>query len=117
MKVFLLEDNLINFLYIKNIFEKNNIEIVYHARTFYEAKTFLKENNDFDLALLDVVLDNDEKTGVDVAYMIKNKPVMFLTGYSDDEFDFENKPNIKGLISKPLLEMDITNKIKKCLEK
>lgn len=99
LKCLLLDDELLGLTYLKMLCEQiPELEIV---KAFDSPVTFLKEtaNLDFDLCIIDVEMP--DMNGLQVANLLKGKPVIFATAYKDyaaEAFDL----NAIDYIRKPI---------------
>lgn len=99
LKCLLLDDELLGLTYLKMLCEQiPELEIV---KAFDSPVAFLKEtsNLDFDLCIIDVEMP--DMNGLQVANLLKGKPVIFATAYKDyaaEAFDL----NAIDYIRKPI---------------
>ncbi|MGC4041148.1 MAG: response regulator transcription factor [Flavobacterium sp.] len=99
LKCLLLDDELLGLTYLKMLCEQiPELEIV---KAFDSPVTFLKETAslDFDLCIIDVEMP--DMNGLQVANLLKGKPVIFATAYKDyaaEAFDL----NAVDYIRKPI---------------
>lgn len=90
LKCLLLDDELPGLSYLKLLCEQiPELEVV---RAFNDPDTFLNEfpKLDFDLCILDIEMPG--KNGIEVAEMLREKPVIFTTAYKEyatDAFDLD----------------------------
>jgi len=90
LKCLLLDDELPGLSYLKLLCEQiNEIEVV---KAFNDPEIFLKEFPDmeFDLCILDIEMPTTN--GIQIAEMLKGKPVIFTTAYKNyaaDAFDLD----------------------------
>ena len=90
LKCLLLDDELPGLSYLKLLCEQiPELEVV---RAFNDPEVFLKEfpELDFDLCILDIEMPGTN--GIQVAALLKDKPVIFTTAYKDyatDAFDLD----------------------------
>jgi len=90
LKCLLLDDELPGLSYLKLLCEQiPELEVV---RAFNDPEVFLKEFSglDFDLCILDIEMPGTN--GIQVAALLKDKPVIFTTAYKDyasDAFDLD----------------------------
>jgi len=98
LKCLLLDDELPGLSYLKMMCEQiPDLEVV---KAFNNPKTFLKEAHDleFDFCILDIEMP--ELNGLQVARLLKGKPVIFTTAYKEyaaeafniDAIDYVQKP-------------------------
>ena len=98
LKCLLLDDELVGLSYLKLLCEQiPELEVV---RAFNDPEVFLKEFPalDFDLCILDIEMPGIN--GIQVAALLKDKPVIFTTAYKDyatnafdiDAIDYVVKP-------------------------
>jgi len=90
LKCLLLDDELPGLSYLKLLCEQ--IPELKVVRAFNDPEVFLKEFSglDFDLCILDIEMPGTN--GIQVAALLKNKPVIFTTAYKDyatDAFDLD----------------------------
>ncbi len=78
LKCVLVDDDIIIIEAIKDLIRNSNIAEITHC--FTNPKKFLKSlpEIDFDLCLLDIYMP--EMEGLTVARLLKNKPIIFITG-------------------------------------
>jgi DNA-binding LytR/AlgR family response regulator len=90
LKCLLLDDELTGLSYLKLLCEQiPELEVV---RAFNDPEIFLKEISglEFDLCILDIEMPGTD--GIELAAMLKSKPVIFTTAYKDyatDAFDLD----------------------------
>lgn len=90
LRCLLLDDEIPGLSYLKLLCEQmNEIEVV---RAYNDPEKFLKEFSglEFDLCILDIEMPGT--TGIEIAKIIKDKPVIFTTAYKDyatDAFDLD----------------------------
>ncbi|HCY43500.1 MAG TPA: two-component system response regulator [Prolixibacteraceae bacterium] len=90
LKCLLLDDELPGLSYLKLLCEQiPELEVV---RAFNDPETFLREfaGLEFDLCILDIEMPGT--SGIELAALLKNKPVIFTTAYKDyatDAFDLD----------------------------
>ena len=106
----LLEDELPGLTYLKMLCEQiPELEVV---RSFNNSTTFLKEIAvlEFDLCILDIEMPGIN--GLQIASLLKGKPVIFTTAYSEyaaeafdlDAIDFVRKPIKKERLHQAVLK-------------
>lgn len=113
IKILIVEDNVIIADDMQSMLEEIGYNIVANVID-YESAIEALENNDVDLALLDVILAT-EKTGIDVGKYIrenKNIPFIFVTSNSD-KATVENAKSVKpnGYLVKPFEQQDLFTSI------
>jgi DNA-binding LytR/AlgR family response regulator len=90
LRCLLLDDELPGLSYLKLLCEQiDGIEVV---KAFSDPEIFLKEfpGLEYDLCILDIEMPGT--TGIEIAKLIKDKPVIFTTAYKDyaaDAFDLD----------------------------
>ena len=90
LKCLLLDDELPGLSYLKLLCEQiPQLEVV---RAFNDPEIFMKEfpGLEFDLCILDIEMPGTN--GIQLAALLKNKPVIFTTAYKDyasDAFDLD----------------------------
>ena len=110
LKCLLLEDELPGLTYLKMLCEQiPELEVV---RSFNNSTTFLKEIAvlEFDLCILDIEMPGIN--GLQIASLLKGKPVIFTTAYSEyaaeafdlDAIDFVRKPIKKERLHQAVLK-------------
>jgi len=123
LKCLLLDDELPGLAYLKLLCEQiPEIEVV---RAFNDPEVFLKELPGlvFDLCILDIEMPGTN--GIQVAGLLKGKPVIFTTAYKDyatdafdlDAIDYVIKPvkfeRLKHAINKAIQRLEQENKTRK----
>jgi signal transduction histidine kinase len=89
-KILVIEDNPGDFALVEEfLFERIEVPVISHARTYKEAEKFLTTGEEcFDIILLDLSLP--DKTGVsliqEIANTSRSASIIVLTGYADFEF-------------------------------
>lgn len=112
LKCLLLDDELLGLTYLKMLCEQiPELEIV---KAFDNPIAFLKEtaNLEFDLCIIDVEMP--EMNGLQVANLLKGKPVIFATAYKDyaaEAFDL----NAIDYIRKPIKLERLQQAVQKAL--
>jgi len=116
LKCLLLDDELPSLTYLKMLCEQiPELEVV---RVFNNPNLFLKEipELEFDLCIIDIEMPGTN--GLQIANMLKGKPVIFTTGYSQyaaeafdlDAIDYVRKPiksdRLQLAVQKAVLRMD-----------
>jgi DNA-binding LytR/AlgR family response regulator len=110
----LLDDELPGLTYLKMLCEQiPELEVV---RAFNSPSQFLSEmvGIDFDLCILDIEMP--EMNGLQVANLLKGKPVIFTTAYSDyaaEAFDIDAIDYVRKPIKKERLQQAVTKAIAK----
>ncbi|MBL7473394.1 LytR/AlgR family response regulator transcription factor [Robertkochia sediminum] len=113
IKILIVEDNVIIADDMQSMLEEIGYNIVANV-VDYESAVEALENNDVDLALLDIMLAT-EKTGIDIGKYIrenKNIPFIFVTSNSD-KATVENAKSVKpnGYLVKPFEQQDLFTSI------
>ena len=88
-RILIIEDNPGDFVLIKNyLYEEFLHPAIEQAQTFAETKLKLKNNNHFDIILLDLSLpDSTGKLLVnEMVELAGSAPIIVLTGYADKDF-------------------------------
>ena len=116
MKILLVEDNEAIIKGLIYSFEKNNYTLIYKTR-IRDAKEYVLNNSDIDLAVLDVNLPDGN--GFDLFKDVINKkgiPAIFLT-VRDDEDDIVEGLNIgaEDYITKPFSAKELLARVNKIL--
>ena len=108
--IFIIEDEILIANHIKICIEKGNFTCCGISKSYQEAESFLNENKDVDLILLDVFLYG-AKSGIDLAKMITEKykiPFIYLTSFTDrNTLDLIKHTSPVGYLSKPLNEVNL----------
>lgn len=108
LKCLLLDDELPGLTYLRMICEQvPNLEVV---RSFNDPVKFLEESKklDFDFCILDIEMPYH--SGIEVAQLLKNKPVIFTSAYKEyasEAFDIDAIDYIRKPIQKERLEKAI----------
>jgi DNA-binding LytR/AlgR family response regulator len=123
LKCLLLDDELPGLSYLKLICEQiPELEVV---RAFNDPEVFLKEfpGLDFDICILDIEMQGIN--GIQVAELLKDKPVIFTTAYKDyatdafdlDAIDYVIKPikpeRLRHAVNKAIQRLENQNKLRK----
>lgn len=114
LRCLLLDDELPGLTYLKMLCEQiPELEVV---RAFNSPSQFLSEmvSIDFDLCILDIEMP--EMNGLQVANLLKGKPVIFTTAYSDyaaEAFDIDAIDYVRKPIKKERLQQAVTKAIAK----
>lgn len=114
LRCLLLDDELPGLTYLKMLCEQiPELEVV---RAFNSPSQFLSEmvGIDFDLCILDIEMP--EMNGLQVANLLKGKPVIFTTAYSDyaaEAFDIDAIDYVRKPIKKERLQQAVTKAIAK----
>jgi len=110
----LLDDELPGLTYLKMLCEQiPELEVV---RAFNSPSQFLSEmvSIDFDLCILDIEMP--EMNGLQVANLLKGKPVIFTTAYSDyaaEAFDIDAIDYVRKPIKRERLQQAVTKAVAK----
>ena len=89
LQILIVEDNPGDYLLIEEYLEEElNSSIIHNARTFAEARAFIKTNEEIDIIFLDLSLPDarGESLVNEVVKLAGSTPVVVLTGYTDKEF-------------------------------
>lgn len=114
LRCLLLDDELPGLTYLKMLCEQiPELEVV---RAFNSPSQFLSEmvSIDFDLCILDIEMP--EMNGLQVANLLKGKPVIFTTAYSDyaaEAFDIDAIDYVRKPIKKERLQQAVTKAVAK----
>jgi len=126
LKCLLLDDELPGLTYLKMLCEQiPELEVI---RAFNNATLFLKEIADleFDVCILDIEMPGF--SGLEVAALLKGKPVIFTTGYKEyaaeafdlDAVDYVRKPikleRLQLAVQKAVLRTDKGAAPKNCIQ-
>lgn len=110
----MLDDELPGLAYLKMLCEQ--IPALDVVRSFNNPQTLLAEapKLDFDLCILDIEMPGIN--GLEVARMLKDKPVIFTTAYKEyasDAFDLDAVDYVKKPVQKERLEQAVEKAIKR----
>lgn len=123
LKCLLLDDELPGLSYLKLLCEQiPELEVV---RAFNDPNIFLNEfpGLEFDLCILDIEMPGT--SGIELAALLKNKPVIFTTAYKDyatdafdlDAIDYVIKPvkpeRLQQAVNKAINRINYVSKIRK----
>lgn len=123
LRCLLLDDELPGLSYLKLICEQiPELEVV---RAFNDPEVFLKEfpGLDFDICILDIEMQGIN--GIQVAALIKDKPVIFTTAYKNyatdafdlDAIDYVIKPikleRLRHAVNKAMQRLENQNRLRK----
>lgn len=123
LKCLLLDDELPGLSYLKLLCEQlPELEVI---KAYNDPELFLKEfaGLDFDLCILDIEMPGIN--GIQLAQMLKNKPVIFTTAYKDyatdafdlDAIDYVIKPikpeRLKQAVQKAIVRSGSERKLRK----
>lgn len=112
LKCLLLDDELPGLMYLKMLCEQiPELEVV---KAFNSSKTFLEETHslDFDICILDIEMP--EMSGLQVAELLKGKPVIFTTAYKEyavDAFDLNAIDYVLKPIKRERLQLAVQKAI------
>jgi CheY-like chemotaxis protein len=102
--VYIIEDDPLSALAIKDIVEDLGCQVVGHARTLDEAMD-VAGKADFDIALLDIDLDGDTSYKVASKLAARDVPFLFTTGQAEGGPEWcQNRPRVLKPFSYSLLE-------------
>jgi DNA-binding LytR/AlgR family response regulator len=114
LRCLLLDDELPGLTYLKMLCEQiPELEVL---RAFNSPSQFLTEmvSIDFDICILDIEMP--EMNGLQVANLLKGKPVIFTTAYSDyaaEAFDIDAIDYVRKPIKKERLQQAVTKAVAK----
>src|SRR5262245_1892619 len=80
--VFIVEDDVLSALTIKDFVESLGCEVVGHARTLEQALS-LAAQSEFDIALLDIDLDGETSYSLAQWLALREVPFVFTTGKAE----------------------------------
>ncbi|MEO8512569.1 MAG: PAS domain S-box protein [Ignavibacteria bacterium] len=116
-KIFIVEDEAITALDIKNKLEKLNYEVVGIKNRGEDALKLINKTNP-DIILMDIILKG-ELDGIETARLIniqRKIPVIYLTAhYDDDTIERSKSTNPYGFLLKPLNDRDLNSCIRMAL--
>jgi CheY-like chemotaxis protein len=102
--VFIVEDDVLSALTMKDLVESLGCEVAGHARTLDEARA-RTERTAFDIALLDVDLDGETSYGLAQELAVREVPFVFTTGQAEGVPAWcENRPRVLKPFSGTALE-------------
>lgn len=102
--VFIVEDDVLSALTMKDFVEGLGCEVIGHARTLEEARA-LAENTDFDIALLDVDLGGQTSYALAHELAVLGVPFVFTTGKAEGGPEWaQGRPRVLKPFSGTLLE-------------
>jgi len=117
-KILVVEDERINYLYLKQILKSENFEVI-PAFTGKQAIEIINNNDDINLVLMDIKLP--EMSGIEATKIIKQiRPKLPVIAQSAYAFTHEREKMMEAgcddYISKPFLKQDLLKLIKKYLK-
>ncbi len=118
LRCLLLDDELPGLTYLRMICEQvPDLEVV---RSFNDPLKFLEESKklDFDFCILDIEMPHH--TGLEVAQLLRNKPVIFTSAYKEyaaEAFDIDAIDYIRKPIQKERLEKAIQKAAERLVKK
>ncbi len=120
MKKILIVDDEKDIRFILAEILTENKYFVYTAGTIKEAETYIKKNT-FDIALLDVLLDEKSRDGLFLLNLIKNKnkdlPVIMMSGHANIQIAVNSvKEGAFEFLEKPFNQERLLNFIKRGIE-
>lgn len=80
--VFILEDDVLSALTIRDFVESLGCEVIGHARTLKQGMA-LAANSEFDIALLDIELEGENSYALAHWLAMRDVPFVFTTGKAD----------------------------------
>jgi CheY-like chemotaxis protein len=102
--VFIVEDDVLSALTMKDFVEGLGCEVVGHARTVDEALN-LAAHSEFDIALLDIDLDGETSYALAQWLAVRDVPFVFTTGKAEGGPDWcQDRPRVLKPFSGTLLE-------------
>jgi CheY-like chemotaxis protein len=101
--VFIVEDDVLSALTMKDFVEGLGCEVVGHARTLEQALALAAES-EFDIALLDVDLDGETSYALAQWLALREVPFVFTTGKADGPAWCRDRPRVLKPFSGTLLE-------------
>ena len=102
--VFIVEDDVLSALTMKDFVEGLGCEVVGHARTLDEALEGT-QRAEFDIALLDIDLDGETSYAIAQRLADRHVPFVFTTGKAEGGPDWcQNRPRVLKPFSGTLLE-------------
>ena len=118
-KILIVDDEKDIRFILKEILTENKYSVI-TVGTIKEAEEFIKENS-FDLALLDVLLDEKSRDGLYLLNLIKNKnkdlPVIMMSGHANIQIAVNSvKDGAFEFLEKPFNQERLLNFIKRGIE-
>ena len=102
--VFIVEDDVLSALTMRDFVEGLGCEVVGHARTVDEALA-LAAHSEFDIALLDIELDGETSYALAQWLAVRDVPFVFTTGKAEGGPDWcQDRPRVLKPFSGTLLE-------------
>lgn len=114
-KILIVEDDIASLEYYKNIFENLSVKVFY-AETGEKALEIFENNQDIDIAFIDINLPGIDGTIVMQKIKEKNKniPAIAQTAFAmSDEKEIMLKKGFDDILPKPISQNDIFIKLKK----
>lgn len=114
MNILLVEDNLTIIKGLKYSFEKNNYNLIYKT-SIKETISYLEENPQVDLFILDITLPDGNGLSLYENYINKlNIPTLFLTAKDDEETIVEAlNTGAEDYVTKPFSTKELLARINK----
>ncbi len=120
VKGLIVEDDELYAKVIKKDLEKSGFDVLGTFRTGEEAVEYIIENSKIDFVIMDIILAGT-MSGIEAAseiYKKKDLPVIFLSGYYDDELiDKLLKINADAYLQKPFVLQTFVSMIKMSIQK
>jgi len=113
----IVEDDEINYLYIKELLGDSNFEMLW-AKNGSEAVEIFGRNSEFDVVLMDLKMS--VMNGYEATWKIKNInpeiPVIAVTAFAlQEDLEKATAASFDGYVIKPIVKSDLLLKISKVL--
>jgi len=117
VKTLIVEDDEINYLYIKELLGDSNFEMLW-AKNGSEAVEIFGRNSEFDVVLMDLKMS--VMNGYEATWKIKNInpeiPVIAVTAFAlQEDLEKATAASFDGYVIKPIVKSDLLLKISKVL--
>jgi signal transduction histidine kinase/CheY-like chemotaxis protein len=117
IKILAVEDDEINYLYVKELLSTSNCEIIW-ARDGFEAVQIFSNNSDFNVVLMDLKMPamNGYETTRKIKSIDSDIPVIAVTAFTQQEdVELATGVNFDGYVVKPIEKNDLMMKISNVL--
>jgi len=112
--ILVAEDEEYNFLYLELLLSRMNFNII-HAKNGQEAVDICKSNSNIDLILMDIkmpIMDGISATKI-IKEFRKDIPIIAQTAYYPDESNEKLNNIFDDIITKPITEKEMIEKLQK----
>lgn len=118
INILLVENDFIIQMFIAQVLKDLGCSVKECVEEGDKAISFLQNNENVDLILMDVGIDGD-KDGIETAQVIRKThqtPIVFMTGNSDElTLTRAKEMNPLDILSKPIDEPELRNKVTKIM--